>query len=68
MVGLRYIDFSIAGYKADFHKNIIGYSNTLYTVGQLISVVITMITAYAMSRKDWPFRNGVMFFRIYNVF
>jgi putative aldouronate transport system permease protein len=66
------VDFSIAGYKAVFsHKNILlGYSNTIiYTVvGTLISVVITMITAYAMSRKDWPFRNGVMFFFVFTMY
>lgn len=58
------VDFSLLGYKAVFQSpNIItGFMNSvIYTVlGTFINVVMTMMAAYPLSRKDFNGRNGVM--------
>ena len=55
------VDFSVEGYAEVFKQKdvLVGYRNTIiYTVGgTLINVVITMLAAYAFSRKDWPMKN-----------
>lgn len=57
---------SFEGYARIFEDNRIwiGYRNTIiYTVvGTALSLICTMPAAYAMSRKELPFRNGIMFF------
>ncbi len=58
------VDFSFDGYRAVFdHKNIVsGYRNTIFytAVGTLISVAMTMIAAYPMSRKDMQWKRFYM--------
>ncbi len=59
------VDFSLEGYIAVFKTPQIlpGYRNTIFytALGTLISVAITMIAAYPLSRKDLPGRNFFMF-------
>mgnify|MGYP004478705875 FL=1 len=59
------VDFSLEGYKAIFKTGevLVGYKNTiLYTFfGTILNVSLTMIAAYALSRKDLPHRKGLMF-------
>lgn len=51
-------DFSLAGYKAVFRTNgiLLGFRNSVFytVVGTLINVVMTVICAYPLSRKDLP--------------
>lgn len=64
-VALWPVDVSLEGYAAVFKTNGIvrGYLNTiLYTVlGTFISVAVTMLAAYPLSRRDLPGRNFFMF-------
>ena len=59
------VDFSLEGYKRVFSYPAVmtGYLNTLiYTVaGTLLSVMITLICAYPLSRRNLPHRNLLMF-------
>ncbi len=59
------VDFNLTGYKAVFsNENILlGYRNTLFytAVGTSFNVVVTMLAAYPLSRRDLPGRNGIMF-------
>lgn len=59
------VDFSLEGYSAVFKNGdvLTGYTNTiLYTgVGTLINIVVTMVAAYPLARKDLPGRNVFMF-------
>lgn len=63
---------TLEGYRAVFsHKNVlIGYRNTLfYTLGgTLINVVMTVLCAYPLSRKDLPLRNFFMFLFVFTMF
>ena len=66
------VDFSLEGYKAVFsNKNIgIGYRNTLFytVVGTCINVMMTMVCAYPLSRKDMPYRGFFMFLFTFTMF
>jgi multiple sugar transport system permease protein/putative aldouronate transport system permease protein len=59
------VEFSLAGYKAVFGEQKVwtGYANTfLYTtVGTVINLVLTIMCAYPLSRKDFVGRNFLMF-------
>lgn len=59
------VDFSIEGYKAVFeNKDVLtGYKNTvIYTVlGTLVNVVVTLVAAYPLSRKDFIGRRQISF-------
>lgn len=59
------VDFSVEGYRRVFtYPNIwVSYGNTFfYTVfGTLINVVITLLCAYPLARKDLPLKKGIMF-------
>ncbi len=63
---------TLEGYKAVFsHKNVLtGYRNTLfYTLfGTLINVVVTVICAYPLSRRDMPLRGFFMFLYTFTMF
>lgn len=52
------VEFNIEGYKAVFRTNdvLIGYANSLlYTVvGTCINIVMTLLAAYPLSRRDMP--------------
>lgn len=59
-------DFSLEGYAAVFKEKFIltGYSNTIfYTVtATVINIIMTVIAAYPLSRKNLPGRNWIMLF------
>lgn len=64
--------FSLEAYKAVFHDKmiLIGYRNTLIyvTLGTTVNMTITILTAYALSRK-WLMGRGVfMFFVVVTMF
>ena len=63
---------TLEGYRAVFsHRNIMtGYRNTiLYTlVGTLINVVVTVLCAYPLSRRDMPIRGFVVFLFVFTMF
>ena len=58
------VDFGFEGYKAVFENDRIlsGYANSLYytVVGTTINVVLTLVAAYPLSRKDLPARSVFM--------
>lgn len=58
-------ELSLEGYEAVFKNKMIvtGYANSLfYTIaGTIINVMLTLIAAYPLSRKDLPGRNIFMF-------
>lgn len=58
------VDISLQGYEAVFKdKRIwVGFANSLYyaVVGTIINVIMTLIAAYPLSRKDFYIRNTVM--------
>jgi multiple sugar transport system permease protein/putative aldouronate transport system permease protein len=60
------VDPGFQGYEAVFKDTriLIGYRNTIfYTVfGTLINVLMTLICAYPLARKNLPFRRPLMFF------
>lgn len=66
------VSFSLAGYKRIFMDNSIvsGYLNSiLYTVtGTLLSVALTMMGAYALSRKTLPGRRGLMMLLLFTMY
>lgn len=59
------VEFSLEGYEAVFKNNMIvsGYANSIFytIVGTLINVVLTLIAAYPLSRRDLPGKNIIMF-------
>jgi multiple sugar transport system permease protein/putative aldouronate transport system permease protein len=59
------VELSLEGYEAVFKNKMIvtGYANSLfYTIaGTIINVMLTLIAAYPLSRKDLPGRNIFMF-------
>ena len=63
---------TLEGYRAVFsHRNIMtGYRNTiLYTLGgTLINVVVTVLCAYPLSRRDMPIRGFFVFLFVFTVF
>lgn len=66
------VDLSLEGYKAVFsNKNIgIGYRNTLFytVVGTTVNVIMTMVCAYPLSRRDMPYRGFFMFLFTFTMF
>src|SRR5215212_8413554 len=60
------VDFSLRGYQVTLSNPqiITGYANSLYYTffGTLISVVLTVLVAYPLSRRTLFGRNGVMLF------
>lgn len=66
------VDFSLEGYKTVFNTKEVwmGFRNSLfYTVaGTLINIILTMCTAYALSRDDLPGRDGIMLLFTFTMF
>lgn len=66
------VDFSLEGYKAIFKTGevIVGYRNTiLYTlVGTTLNVMLTLIAAYPLSRRDLPYRRPISFIFTFTMF
>lgn len=60
------IRFTLSGYKRLFQEKLIwiGYRNSLlYTViGTALNIVMTIPTGYALSRKELPFRKGIVWY------
>lgn len=60
------VEFSLDGYKAVFQSNKIwtGYKNSfIYMIlGTAINIVVTLLAAYPLSRKDLKGRNAIMMF------
>lgn len=63
-VWLLPVDFSLEGYKAIFKtaKVLIGYRNSLFymVAGTCINLVLTLLAAYPLSRKDLPGQGPIM--------
>lgn len=59
------VEFNLRGYKMIIEHDMLitGFRNTfLYaSLGSLINIVMTILAAYPLSRKDLKVRNGVMF-------
>ncbi len=66
------VEFNLNGYETVFKTSSIwtGFFNSVfYTVaGTFINIVITMIAAYALSRRDLVGRNGIMLFFTFTMF
>jgi putative aldouronate transport system permease protein len=72
LVKLFPVGFDLSAYKLAFQYNdlFIGYRNSLfYTVaGTIINVVLTIMAAYPLSRKDFYGRNVLMFVFTFTMF
>ncbi|GHU70428.1 sugar ABC transporter permease [Clostridia bacterium] len=66
------VGLTFAGYKKviEYKEIWVGYRNTLmYVVGYTsLSVFITMISGYALARKELPGRRGIMLFMTFTMF
>ena len=64
-VWLYPVDFSLDGYRAVFNNSqvLVGYGNSLYyaLAGAFVSVAVTIMMAYPLSRKSFYGRNVLMF-------
>ncbi|MFC1960788.1 carbohydrate ABC transporter permease [Chloroflexota bacterium] len=64
-VKLLPVDFSLSGYQKVFeHPRILsGFANSIFyaAVGSLVNVIMTMLAAYPLSRKDMPGRRILTF-------
>ncbi|MBW7458003.1 carbohydrate ABC transporter permease [Paenibacillus sepulcri] len=65
------IDFSLVGYKAVLENSqvLTGYGNSLFYViaGTLISVSLTVVLAYPLSRRSFFGRNALMIFIVFTM-
>ena len=63
---------TLEGYRAVFsHKNVLtGYRNTFFYTfaGTAINVVVTLLCAYPLARKDMPFRGFFTFLFVFTMF
>ncbi len=68
----RPLGFSLSSYKAVFKNPMIGtgYINTLIVVvaGVVLSIVLTSMGAYFLSRRGIMLRNGIMFLIVFTMF
>ena len=66
------IEPTLEGYKAVFNSNQIwgGYLNTIFyaVVGTSINILLTLMAAYPLSRKDFIGKNYIMFFFVFTMF
>jgi len=66
------VDFTLQGYERVFQEKMlwIGYRNSLIymVVGTLISTMLTITGAYALSRKDLPGRNVITGLLVFTMF
>jgi multiple sugar transport system permease protein/putative aldouronate transport system permease protein len=66
------VDLSLQGYRTVFQTNTVwmGFRNSiLYTLfGTLVNIIMTMTTAYCLSRTDLPGRNGIMLLFTFTMF
>ena len=63
---------TLAGYRAVFsHRNVlVGFRNTFFYTfaGTAINVLVTILCAYPLSRRDMPFRGFFMFLFVFTMF
>lgn len=66
------VDFSLEGYKAVFSHRLIvsGYRNTIFytAAGTFINVIVTVMCAYPLARKDFPMRRFFTIFFVITMF
>ncbi len=66
------VEFNLNGYETVFKTTSIrtGFFNSVFytAAGTIINIVITMIAAYALSRRDLAGRNGIMLFFTFTMF
>lgn len=66
------VDFTLDGYTAVFrHEGVVtGYINTIFytVVGTAINIVMTIMAAYPLARKDFYGRNIIMFIFAFTMF
>ena len=66
------IGFHFAAYKMVFQNPMIakGYKNTLIymTLGTIINIILTSLTAYVLSRKNLMLKNQLMLFAVFTMF
>lgn len=64
--------FSLASYKAVFLGNNIGraYLNTIFRTvcGTVLGLLVNTCGAYALAKRDLPFRNGITLFLVFTMF
>jgi multiple sugar transport system permease protein/putative aldouronate transport system permease protein len=65
------VDITFDGYRAVFRNNriVTGFQNSLFytAVGTFVSVTLTILAAYPLSRKDLAGRNVIMFFFVFTL-
>lgn len=65
------VDPGLKGYEAVFSNNAIwsGFANSIFytVVGTVINVILTIIAAYPLSRKDFIGRNSIMFIFVFTI-
>ncbi len=65
------VDITLNGYRAVFEnpRIITGFQNSLFytVVGTLVSVILTILAAYPLSRKDLAGRNVIMFLFLFTM-
>jgi multiple sugar transport system permease protein/putative aldouronate transport system permease protein len=65
------VELSLDGYRAVFREDRIwiGFRNSLFyaTAGTLVNVVLTILAAYPLSRKDFAGRGVIMFFFVFTL-
>ena len=64
--------FTLVGYQKVFQESRVwlGYANTiLYTgLGSLLGVIVTMMAGFALSRRELPFRRGLMLYFVFTMY
>lgn len=65
------VDVTLDGYRAVFRNGriVTGFQNALFytVVGSVVSVILTVLAAYPLSRKDLAGRNGIMFLFVFTM-
>lgn len=66
------VDFSLIGYKLVFSYRLVwsGYANTIFitVVGTALSMILTILAAYPLSRKNFQGRNIYLFIFMFTMF
>ena len=66
------LDFTLSGYRMVFKDPMIvrGYVNTIFVVGvgTAVSMAVTVLAAYFLSRKQTPLQKGIMIYIVITMF
>ena len=69
---LKPLGFTMSGYQLVFKDNslLIGFKNTFLYVGlgTLVNMLFTIMGAYALSRRDFKQRNGIMLYFVFTMY